>query len=449
MRSLKLALGFVLTASVAAAQSYPSPTFSGVRVIGPTTGTTGAFNLTQTLTGSNSGAINPNTITCTNDALSLGDRGVASWCLSVNSVANSGSLLGAVGSLSLQTTLATPSANGAGGGYYVPLATNAQANSGDGGAITTLSATATSGSNTVLVTSATNIAIGDYVLVMLNSGFYQNTTVSNVSGTTITLGNNLLANANSGNSFVDAKGGLQGAILQSNATANAKALYANIGASAAAYSSAGSTSLFRANLTIENDVPFDQAAIVDTMLTFLAQTGTTATSNYGILMSDFPAGKFPLGASSSFIKIGGLYAANSTAPTIYTISNFADLSTLNVAENVLSWHGGGVDGVWSITGAGAANLNSFSLVDPNASITGGGAQRMLGDGAGSMVWQINTASDGKFGTSTTSYKITPTGKLNVIQGLQFQGTDGFTGVKVAGSCTFNIYYGIVVSVTGC
>ena len=56
MRSFKLALGFVLTASVAAAQSYPSPTFSGVNV---TTGGTYKINSIPLLGLSGTSAVLP------------------------------------------------------------------------------------------------------------------------------------------------------------------------------------------------------------------------------------------------------------------------------------------------------------------------------------------------------------------------------------------------------
>ena len=88
MRSFKLALGFVLTASAAAAQSYPSPIFNNITSYG-------SFSSTQTLSGSFSASQYSNPITLNYGAFSNPGHDNYGWgtkC-NVNSTSYKGQLL--------------------------------------------------------------------------------------------------------------------------------------------------------------------------------------------------------------------------------------------------------------------------------------------------------------------------------------------------------------------
>lgn len=64
---------------------------------------------------------------------------------------------------------------------------------------TTLNVTAASGSSSITVSSATGLAISDYIGIQLDDNTRQWTTISNIAGTTITLATTLTGNAASAN----------------------------------------------------------------------------------------------------------------------------------------------------------------------------------------------------------------------------------------------------------
>ena len=399
-----------------------------------------------------------NTFNCNITTLSLPSRGSSQWCGQFNAIANGSSIKGSPGGLLATVTLQQPTANGPGGGFYVSLGTLSLANSGDNGAFTTLSGNALATATSVSVTSATNIVIGDFAIIYLDTGAPQSVLVSNVSGTTITFSPGLYANADSGNNFFDPKGNVDGAILQAEAAAGATGLDAVIGGTAAAYNVSGSSTYIRADLTIENDVPFTQnASGIDAMILMSGQSGITVGSSYAIDTSDIE-GTWPLSFTNptALWKAGGFLATSSAgAPAFDAVTNAFDFSTLDITGDFATWYGS--NGAQTITGAGLFTLASgtfktgtpyLAFNDTGATPTTGGLQRLIGDGAGDYIWQISLT--GNFATSTPVYEITSAGVFN-IQGtaLKFQGATMFTGTKTAGSCAITIVSGLVSGITGC
>lgn len=408
-----------------------SPTLDSVTIAGPTTGTAGGFNYTQTFTGALT-TFFPNNFTCSVNGVT-GSSANALWCLNVSNNDNSTSNTAVPGGLSVAVTLSQKSANPT-QDFLVALATNAMGAANDGGVSPTLTNSFTTGNTALTVSSITNILNGDFPLIKLTNGLWQSTVVSGTpSGSTVTISPGLYAAAANGNTMYFGQGTLNGGTLQATLLPSGTNYNAVIGGSATAYMEAGSSTFYRTQLSVENDVPSEGTVVgFDTMISIAAQTGVVTLAQYGILTGDV-TGPFPLKSTGTWAKVGGVLAGAATgAPTNAGLANALDFSTTVISNEFAIWKGP-TGQLFSLTGAGFAyfadeqltsNYPEFVFNDTASTVTSGGLQRVSGDGSGDYTWQINTAAGGDFSTSITAFQITAAGKLNIIQGLQAAGTAG-------------------------
>lgn len=424
------------------------PTIDGVTVVGPNS-TAGGFNYSQTFTGALS-TFFPNNFTCNVNGVT-GSFANSLWCVNIEANGNSGSNTAVPGGLSVANTLTTPSGS-ADGAFYVALGTLADAQTGDNGVHTTLtagqSATASPQTTpaTLAVTSIANFNSGDFVYVQLADGAWESTVVDGTpSGSSIVILPGLFSSVSNGGLIEDPKGNFTGGIIQAEADVKnstpATELSAVLGAATAAYMKAGTTTFIRRALSVETDAP--SAGTVtgwDEYIGLTAQTSlpgasVTTLPKYGIVCTD-ESGQFCLDSTGTIMKVGGVLASSTTGlPTSFTVANGFDFSSLVFTGSVISWRAQGTGQLFSISGAGFAyfangqytsQFPSLVFDDTHASVTTGGLQRLTGDGAGNYSYQINTAVAGDFSSSTAVYEVTAAGKFNIIQGLQAGGVAGVT-----------------------
>jgi hypothetical protein len=314
MRSLKLALGFMLTATAAAAQSYPSPTYSGVNV---TAGGTYKINSIPLLGLSGVNATLP--------GVSInGTRGAVSGTLQPV-IYSSGNYYGTTTTTfnylnNLSANSYTVNDTSAGGAYNLLVGTNID--TGQKGNHTVINGLA------VLNTPSSN-APTDNKFYVGNAGQFIGKVSDNGASVSVPAGNGFGGNW--------------------RADLNSGALYwkSLVGGEIDLAAKSGSSVFYKAGLQIVSDVgDAVQGSASDFALGFAKASGSIGFKK--LISFSAVAGDWPLSSGGTLI---GTEASALPSPTAYTAAYGVDLRAVTFSSAAFASTGFSVDGSGNVSSA--------------------------------------------------------------------------------------------------